>query len=55
MADVIPALVNDYSVKQRTIGVGVLPKDKAYELGAVGPVARGSGLEMDLRTTGYAA
>lgn len=55
LSDVLPALVNDYSVKQRLVGIGVLPKDKAYELGAVGPVARASGLAMDLRETGYAA
>lgn len=55
LSNVLPALVNDYSVKQRLVGVGVLPKDKAHELGAVGPVARASGLAMDLRETGYAA
>jgi ech hydrogenase subunit E len=55
LASVLPALVDDYSVKQRLVGVGVLPKDKAYELGAVGPVARASGVAMDLRESGYAA
>jgi Ni,Fe-hydrogenase III large subunit len=55
LKDVVPALTDDYSVKQRLVGVGVLPKDKAYELGAVGPVARASGVHMDLRETGYAA
>lgn len=55
LASVIHALVDDYSVKQRLVGVGVLPKDKAYELGAVGPVARASGVAMDLRESGYAA
>ena len=55
LLDVLPALTDDYSVKQRLVGVGVLPKDKAYELGAVGPVARASGVAMDLRETGYAA
>ena len=53
--ELLPTLVNDYSVKQRMVGVGVLPKDKAHELGAVGPVARASGLGMDLRETGYGA
>ncbi|MCR4436723.1 MAG: nickel-dependent hydrogenase large subunit [Clostridiales bacterium] len=46
---------NDYTVKQRLVGVGVLSKDKAYELGAVGPMARASGIKQDLRMTGYAA
>lgn len=53
--DILPSLTTDYSVKQRLVGIGVLPKDKAHELGAVGPVARASGLAMDLRETGYAA
>ena len=53
--EILPTLVNDYSVKQRMVGIGVLPKDKAYELGAVGPVARASGVGMDLREQGYGA
>ena len=55
LAEVLPALVNDYSVKERMVGIGRLPREKAYELGAVGPVARGSGVAMDFRETGYAA
>ena len=55
LSEILPALVNDYSVKQRLVGVGVLPRDKAHDLGAVGPVARASGIAMDLRTQGYAA
>ena len=50
----IPGFLNDYSIKKRLIGVGVLSKEKAHVLGAVGPVARASGVEMDFRTTGYA-
>lgn len=41
--------INDTSVKNRLCGVGVLTKEDAVELGAVGPVARGSGLRMDMR------
>ena len=52
---ITPSMVNDYSVKKRMVGVGVLPKAKAHEFGAVGPVARASGIEMDFRTQGYAA
>lgn len=55
MAEVLPVLLQDYSVRERLIGVGKLPMDKAHALGAVGPVARASGLAMDLRTTGYSA
>jgi Ni,Fe-hydrogenase III large subunit len=47
--------LNDYTVKHRLVGVGVLSKDTAYEFGAVGPMARASGISQDLRTTGYAA
>jgi ech hydrogenase subunit E len=45
--------INDYSVEKRTRGIGVLPKEKAYELGACGPTLRGSGVAQDLRQTGY--
>jgi ech hydrogenase subunit E len=46
---------NDTSVKLRTKGVGVLSKQAAIELGAVGPMAKASGVEIDMRTQGYAA
>lgn len=55
LGDLHRAFADDYSVKQRLIGVGVLTREKARELGAVGPVAKASGLPMDLRETGYAA
>jgi ech hydrogenase subunit E len=48
-------LLTDYTIKHRTVGKGVLSKDQAYELGAVGPTSRGSGINQDLRQTGYAA
>lgn len=47
--------LNDYTVKHRLVGVGVLSKEDAYKLGTVGPMARASGISMDHRTTGYAA
>ena len=47
--------LNDSTVRLRTKGVGVLSKQAAFELGAVGPMARASGIEMDLRSQGYAA
>ncbi|EXG87514.1 MULTISPECIES: hydrogenase large subunit [Lacrimispora] len=47
--------LNDSTVKLRTKGVGVLSKEAAFELGAVGPMARASGIEMDIRSQGYAA
>ena len=48
-------LLSDYTVKKRTVGKGILPKEKAYELGAVGPTARASGIAQDLRLLGYSA
>lgn len=46
---------NDYSVKHRMVGIGVLSKENARLWGAVGPMARGSGIAEDVRTLGYAA
>jgi len=47
--------LNDSSVKHRLIGVGVLTKEDAHNLGAVGPMARASGIPTDMRKVGYAA
>ncbi|HEY7746597.1 MAG TPA: nickel-dependent hydrogenase large subunit [Desulfuromonadales bacterium] len=47
--------INDYSVRHRLSGVGFISREDAYTLGCVGPMARASGLEMDLRAIGYAA
>ena len=47
--------LRDTSVKSRTKGVGILSKQAAFDLGAVGPMARASGIDMDMRTQGYAA
>jgi ech hydrogenase subunit E len=46
--------INDYSIQHRLREVGVLSKKDAYELGAVGPVAKASGLGSDARKYGYA-
>jgi len=46
---------NDYTVKHRLVGVGVLTKEDATTLAALGPMARASGISLDHRTTGYAA
>lgn len=47
--------INDYSVAHRLSGVGFIAREDAYVLGCVGPMARASGLAMDMRMTGYAA
>jgi ech hydrogenase subunit E len=48
-------LLEDYTVKKRTMGKGVVTKDKAYELGLAGPTLRASGVAQDMRMLGYAA
>lgn len=48
-------MLDDYTVKKRTVGIGVLTKEQAYELGAAGPCLRGSGIAQDLRQLKYAA
>ena len=45
----------DHTVKSRLVGVGVLTKQEAYDLGAVGPMLRASGWSQDMRKLGYAA
>jgi len=46
------AVLNDYAVKKRTVGKGVLSKEDAIKFGAVGPVARASGVRTDVRLLG---
>lgn len=48
-------LFDDYTVKKRTVGKGMVTKKEAYELGLVGPTARASGVAQDMRSLGYAA
>ena len=43
--------ISDASVKNRTVGVGLLTKEDAIATSACGPVARASGLYQDLRMT----
>jgi len=45
----------DSSVMRRTKGIGILTKEDAIALGAVGPTLRGSGVASDMRKLGYAA
>lgn len=47
--------LEDYSVKSRLCGVGILSKENALTLGAVGPMMRASGIANDMRKNGYAA
>lgn len=42
-------LIGNEIFKQRTIDVGVLEKEVAYSYGVSGPIARGSGIDFDVR------
>jgi ech hydrogenase subunit E len=53
--EILTVFEKDSSVKKRTIGKGLLTKEQAYSLGAVGPMVRASGIASDLRKGGYAA
>ncbi len=52
-----PKYIDDYETlltdnriwKQRTVGIGVVPPERAVQLGFSGPMLRGSGVEWDLR------
>lgn len=55
LSDLSEVFLHDDSIKSRLVDVGKLSRTDAYDLGAVGPVARGSGVKIDIRKTGYAA
>ena len=55
LRDITDVFRDDYSVRQRLCGVGILSGQQAFDLGAVGPVLRGSGHASDTRQEGYAA
>lgn len=47
--------LDDYTVKSRLVGVGMLTEEDAIRRGAAGPMMRASGIKVDMRKTGYAA
>ncbi|HYM82995.1 MAG TPA: nickel-dependent hydrogenase large subunit [Candidatus Dormibacteraeota bacterium] len=51
-AEIAHVFDTDPSIRHRLAGVGVLPREQAAALGAVGPMARASGLAMDTRLAG---
>lgn len=53
--EITDIFVHDSSVKHRLVGVGILTKEEANVLGAVGPTLRASGVSMDMRKLGYIA
>ena len=52
---IVDTLMNDMSVRNRLCGVGTISFEDALELSMVGPFAKGSGVEHDMRTTGFGA
>ncbi|MDR0339773.1 MAG: nickel-dependent hydrogenase large subunit [Desulfovibrio sp.] len=48
-------MTNDYTIKKRTVGKGVLSKELCHQLGAAGPTLRGSGWAQDVRQLKYEA
>ena len=47
--DIVRVLTGDPTVRARTEGVGVLSRQQALAFGVVGPTARASGLDLDVR------
>lgn len=52
---VAQVFLSDASVLSRLKGLGVISGDRAWEMGAVGPMLRGSGVPQDMRSLGYGA
>lgn len=46
-------VAEDRTIRKRTEGIGVLERKEAVSLSSVGPTARGSGLNYDVRSEGY--
>lgn len=55
MHELAHVFLNDHSIGSRLIGLGVLSREDAIAQGAVGPMARASGVDTDMRRLGYAA
>jgi ech hydrogenase subunit E len=53
--NITPVFGDNRTVKMRTVEKGILPKEQAWMLGAVGPTLRGSGVAWDNRMLSYAA
>ena len=55
LKELTAVFLEDYSVKNRLVGVGPLSREEAAELCTVGPMARASGLRQDIRLDGHGA
>ena len=49
--DIVPVFTQDRTIRGRTAGVGRLSREAALAYGVVGPFARASGVETDVRLT----
>ena len=54
-ATLVSTLLTDSSIKNRTVGVGVIPHEDAIDLSMVGPFARASAVNYDVRMFGRGA
>lgn len=52
---IVDTFLLDYTVQSRLKGTGILKKEDAIALGAVGPMLRASGVDYDVRMIGYGA
>ena len=55
LAKLTSVFLQDATIQSRLKGLGTLTAEDAVNLGAVGPMARSSGIEQDCRKLGYAA
>ena len=53
--ELVKVVTRDYTVRKRTVGIGVVTKEQAIHLWCVGPVLRASGVREDVRLTKYDA
>lgn len=53
--EIAKVFVEDYTVSHRWSNVGILTKEDAHALGAVGPTVRASGIAQDMRILKYGA
>lgn len=53
--DIEKVFLNNYTVKKRLVGVGYLSNEDAKEYSVVGPMAKASGIPIDIRLMGYSA
>lgn len=54
-AEIVNTMLHDDSVASRLRGVGSISFEEAVDLSMVGPFAKGSGVEHDMRSTGFGA